>query len=65
MASCKLFSQRDHPISLSYDGEGMQLPPRGELLIENKEKLGAVPKGVVLVLIRDEPVLAKKKTAKK
>ena len=51
MKRCKLFSQRDHPISLSYDGEGMQIPPRGELLIEDKDKLGAIPKGVILVQI--------------
>ena len=54
MKLCKLFSQRDHPISLSYDGQGMILPPRGELLIENKDLLGAIPKGVILVPIKLE-----------
>lgn len=52
MVRVKLFSQRDHPITLSYDGEGMQLPPRGELVIADKNKLGALPKGVIMVVVK-------------
>ena len=49
MDMCKLVSTRNHPITISYDGLGMQLPPRGELVIENRKKLGALPKGVIVL----------------
>jgi len=50
---CKLFSQRKHPITLSYEGRGVMLPPRGCIVIADKKRLGAVPKGVILVDVED------------
>lgn len=42
-------SRLDNPVQLSYGGEGLMLPPRGKLKGIQKDKLGALPRGVVFV----------------
>lgn len=42
----KLKSRLNHPVYISYGGQGMVIPPRGTMLGINKELLGALPKGV-------------------
>ena len=44
-----VISRLDHSVILSYDGEGLVVPPRGRLPVANKKLLGALPKGVVVV----------------
>lgn len=44
-----IISRQDHPITLSYGGEAIIIPPRGRELIANYEMLGALPKGVSVV----------------
>ena len=41
-----LVSMLDHSVVLSYNGEGMMLPPRGKIEKVNRLLLGALPKGV-------------------
>lgn len=36
----------DHPVTLAYNGEAMQLAPRATVTVANIDKLGAVPRGV-------------------
>ena len=45
----RLLSKLDHPVELSYDGKSMMVPPRAKLVIEDHKKLGALPRGVVLL----------------
>lgn len=47
-----IVSRLDHPVSLSYSGEGMMLPPRGKEKIANINKLGKLPAGVSLILLK-------------
>lgn len=44
-----IISRKDHPIYLSYNGEGLVVPPRGKKKNINKNLLGALPKNVVFV----------------
>lgn len=44
-----LINNLDHPVYLSYLGEGMMLSPRQVLKNVESAKLGALPKGVVFV----------------
>lgn len=44
-----IISRLDHSVTLSYEGAGMMLPPRGRLVIANLAKLGAIPKGIFVV----------------
>ncbi|MHA2202610.1 MAG: hypothetical protein ACW991_02865 [Candidatus Hodarchaeales archaeon] len=42
-----LFSIHNYPITISYAGKGMVLPPKvRNLSVDNKDLLGALPKGV-------------------
>jgi len=38
-----------HPMTLSYEGNAMILPPRSRNKIADSEKLGHIPKGIMLV----------------
>ena len=38
-----------NPLTISYLGEGMRLSPRQKQYDIDKDKLGAIPKGVVLI----------------
>lgn len=42
-------SRLDHPITLSYSGETIIIPPRGREVVANYELLGAIPKGISIV----------------
>lgn len=42
-------SKLDHPITLSYDSSTIIIPPRGKEAIENVDKLGAIPKGILIL----------------
>lgn len=44
-----LVSMVDHPLYISYGGEGIVLPPKGTIKGINPNKLGALPRGAVLV----------------
>lgn len=44
-----IISRKDHPVYLSYNGEGLVVPPRGKKKNINKNLLGALPKNVVFV----------------
>lgn len=50
----KLVSSVDHPLYLSYGGEGICLPPKGTILNINPNKLGSLPKGASLVDMRKD-----------
>lgn len=42
-----------HPMTLSYGGEAMVVPPRGKVKIANIEKLGGLPKGMQLLPVKN------------
>lgn len=44
-----LASRLDHPVIISYDGQGLVIPPKGRIMVANKNKLGAIPSGVILL----------------
>jgi len=44
--SVTLVSTLDHPVTISYDGDAMIIPPRGRIGTIDPARLGAVPKGV-------------------
>ena len=44
----RLISKLNHPVYLSYGGETAIIPPRSKDKKVYKEKLGAVPKGIML-----------------
>ena len=44
----RLISKLNHPVYLSYGGETAVIPPRSKDKRVYKEKLGAVPKGIML-----------------
>jgi len=44
-----LKSSVDHPLYLSYGGEGIVLAPKGTIKNINPNKLGALPRGATLV----------------
>lgn len=53
-------SQKDHNITISYNGESIIIPPRagvGERRVANIDKLGALPRGVFVI---QEPHLKSK-----
>jgi hypothetical protein len=43
-----LINDRNHPITISYDGRNLIVPSRGKRPIKNLKLLGAVPKGIKL-----------------
>jgi hypothetical protein len=44
-----LVSRLDHPVYISYFGDGMTIAPRGTVPKIRKVGLGALPRGVVFV----------------
>jgi hypothetical protein len=44
-----LLSRVEHPVEISYDGKGLMVYPRGKTAPLEKNKLGAVPKGVQII----------------
>ena len=42
----KLVSRLDNPVTVSYNSESMNIPPRGTIKKINPKLLGALPKGV-------------------
>lgn len=52
MATAKkgsLVNTLDHPVYLSYMGESLVLSPKQKVNNVNKEKVGALPKGVLFI----------------
>lgn len=45
-----LVNTLDHPVYLSYMGESLVLSPKQKINNVNKEKVGALPKGVMFLL---------------
>lgn len=45
-----LVNTLDHPVYLSYMGESLVLSPKQKINNVNKEKVGALPKGVMFIL---------------
>lgn len=43
-----VISNLDHPVTLSYNGEGRLLSPRGKLRRLDRRLIGALPRGVSL-----------------
>lgn len=41
----------DHNMTLSYGGDAMVVPPRGKVKIPNMQKMGGLPKGLVMIPI--------------
>lgn len=39
----------DHPVYLAYEGETLVLSPKQKVMNINKEKIGALPKGVIYI----------------
>ena len=44
-----LVSRQNHPVTLSYEGEALVIPPRGRVRIANKAKLGGLTMGVAFI----------------
>ena len=44
-----VINRLDHPMTLSYGGDAMVVPPRGRVKIASVQKLGGLPKGIQLV----------------
>lgn len=42
----KLISRLNHPVVISYDGEGLTIPPRGIIEQVDRNKVGALPTGI-------------------
>jgi hypothetical protein len=42
-------STADHPITASYDGRTMMVPPRARLLVANSDLVGALPRHLTIV----------------
>lgn len=42
-------SRLDHPVTISYNGESIIIPPRGRELVANYLLIGAIPKGISVV----------------
>jgi hypothetical protein len=53
--ACGLVSRMDHPMTISYNGEAMVLPPRAgakhPFVVEDRRLLGALPAGVTTVIL--------------
>lgn len=45
----KLISRLDHPTYISYGGQSIVVSPKSSTKIENSNKIGALPKGVIFV----------------
>lgn len=45
----EVLNRLDHPVTLSYNGLSMIVPPRGKSLIADSAKLGACPKGIFVI----------------
>lgn len=49
----KLISRLDHAVTISYNGEGLVIPPRAQgknaVLVADVAKLGAYPNGIQLI----------------
>lgn len=45
----RLINRQNHPVTLSYNGEALVIPPKGLVVIANSDKLGGLAAGVVLV----------------
>lgn len=45
----KVISRLKHNVTLSYLGEGMVIPAQGRYLVNDVQKLGAIPSGVTVV----------------
>lgn len=45
----RLINRMIHPMTLSYMGEAMILPPRGKRVVADWQKLGNLPKGVTMI----------------
>ena len=43
-----LISRLSHPVTISYNGEGMLIPARGRSKVADTNKIGALPKGIFL-----------------
>ena len=44
-----IINRLNHPITLSYMGHALIIPPKGKVMINNSELLGGMASGVVLV----------------
>lgn len=49
-----LISRLSQPVTISYDGQAFLLPPQGKSKPIEGKLLGAIPKGVVFVLNKEE-----------
>lgn len=47
--SATVVSRQNHPVTLSYNGMAMVIPPRGRVKIADKRKLGMLPVGVRVI----------------
>ena len=43
-----LSSRLDHPVTISYEGRAMIIPPRAKVDVADTELLGALPSGIAL-----------------
>jgi hypothetical protein len=41
-----LVSTLDHPVTISYDGDAMVIPPKGRVAKVDPARLGAIPRGL-------------------
>lgn len=65
MAKVKLVSKLNHPVVVSYEDKGIVLPPYGMIIVDNDQKLGSVPRGVLVIRqggTTEEPTSDKKKS---
>ena len=50
---CKLVSRLDQPVTISYNGRGLVIPPRASgkrsIVIPDRSKLGGVPAGITII----------------
>ena len=37
-----------HPVTISYEGKALVIPARGRVKVDDRQKLGALPNGVVV-----------------
>jgi hypothetical protein len=47
-----LINKLDHPMTISYEGLAMIVPPRGRVKVANMQKVGGYPKGMQLVPLK-------------
>ena len=46
---CNVKSRLNYPVTISYNGEALVIPPRGNCKVADRNKIGAIPKGVVII----------------